>query len=1026
MSITLRAIKNNRVTFILVFIVLFMGIMAFNNMPRDDMPPFLIRFATVVSQFPGASPERVEMLVTDKIEKVIQEIPEVDYIASESRTGISVITIALKEDVNELRPVFDDIRRKVESAQSQLPQGVHPDVNDELGDVFGIMLGLTGEGYSYAELKEIADDIRDDLIKLSNSAKVEIAGIQEERIFIDYDNARLAEMGLTSSMLQNIISSTNIIFPGGNIKLENERIILEPTGSFEEIEDIKQTIISSQGGQLAYLGDISNIYRGYIEPKRSIVRVNGMPGLVIGISLKEGGNIIDLGAEVDKKVEQYKSHYPIGVEIERVASQDIEVDKQVKDFINNLLQAVIVVLIVMLLFLGFRTGLVVASLIPAAIIMTLFLMPYLGVGLNTVSLASLIIALGMLVDNAIVMSESIMVKMARGVKAMDAALEAAKELFVPLLVASLTTAAAFLAFFLAESVMGEIVGPIFIVVATALLSSWLLSLTLITMLCVFFLKVKPKKEGQSRFDRFNNLYGKFLLGSLKRPILVLAITIVVFIISIWGMGYVPVIFMPDSERPVVTANIDLPLGTDITLTDNIVQELEQYIHDSLLVQGSEERGVIDWSVYIGEGAPKYDLGYTPPESSPNAAHIFMNTTSGDDNQYVIDKLDSYCFRNYPEMSANVSRLLMGGGSANPIEVRIAGQDEKILYALAESTKSILNQLPGTKNIDDTWGMQTKKFVVHINQAKAKLAGISSQDIAASLQAILTGADVGQFREDDKVIPIIMRNTPTNLNSLQKLESLNIYAQLSGVNVPLKQVADIEIVWQASKILRRDLDRTITVTSDIQAGYTANEVTVALGPVLENLQRSWPVGYSYELGGEAEESSEGMNAVMEKLPLSGFIILLLLVGQFNSMRKATIVLLTIPLGLIGVTSGLLITNSYYGFMTFLGVISLAGIVINNAIVLLDRIKIELEEKKRSHTDAILFAAKQRFRPILLTTATTSLGLLPLWLGGGIMFEPMAIAILFGLLFATTITLIFVPVLYKMFFKVSYKGYKLKSK
>jgi len=404
----------------------------------------------------------------------------------------------------------------------------------------------------------------------------------------------------------------------------------------------------------------------------------------------------------------------------------------------------------------------------------------------------------------------------------------------------------------------------------------------------------------------------------------------------------------------------------------------------------------------------------------------MNTTSGDDNQYVIDKLDSYCFRNYPEMSANVSRLLMGGGSANPIEVRIAGQDEKILYALAESTKSILNQLPGTKNIDDTWGMQTKKFVVHINQAKAKLAGISSQDIAASLQAILTGADVGQFREDDKVIPIIMRNTPTNLNSLQKLESLNIYAQLSGVNVPLKQVADIEIVWQASKILRRDLDRTITVTSDIQAGYTANEVTVALGPVLENLQRSWPVGYSYELGGEAEESSEGMNAVMEKLPLSGFIILLLLVGQFNSMRKATIVLLTIPLGLIGVTSGLLITNSYYGFMTFLGVISLAGIVINNAIVLLDRIKIELEEKKRSHTDAILFAAKQRFRPILLTTATTSLGLLPLWLGGGIMFEPMAIAILFGLLFATTITLIFVPVLYKMFFKVSYKGYKLKSK
>ncbi len=1026
MNITSLAIKNNRITFSLLFIVLMMGILIFTGMPRDDMPPFLIRYVSIVSIFPGASPERVEMLVTDKIEKVVQEVPEVDFVESESRTSVSIVTVALKESVFELRPVFDNIRRKVQKVQLQLPDGVVPEINDELGDVFGILVGLTGEGFTYAELKEVADEIRDILIKIPEVAKVEIAGAQDERIFIEYNNATIARYGLTQQMLMSMLAATNIVFPGGDIKIGNERIILEPTGSFENIDDLKKVIVSAKEGQMVYLGDLTSIYRGYVDPQTAIVKINGETGMALGVSLKKGGNIVRLGDLVNEKINYFKQIYPIGIDVIRVASQDEVVQDSVTDFIGNLLQSVVVVLVVMLLFLGFRTGMVVASLIPSVIIITIFIMSNLNIGLNQVSLASLIIALGMLVDNAIVMSESIMVKMQKGEKAFDAAISSTKELQVPLLSASLTTSAAFLAFFLAESVMGEIMGQLFVVVTIALITSWLLAITLIPMLCVYFLKIKKTTNNQevkrTLFDKFNAYYGRLLIGSLRKPYKIVVFIIVAFFLAMFGFTKIPFVFLPDSERAIVSANLELPLGTDIKRTEQVINEIEEFIIDSLLVDKNREEGVIKWSSYIGEGAPKYDLGYMPPEASPNSAHILINTSSGEINQYVIDNIYSYCFENYPDLTATVSRLSTGGGSAIPIAIRISGKDPNILYQLADSVKQKLKDIPGTKNIDDNWGMRTKKLIVDIDQAKAKLAGVSSQDIAISLQTVLTGSYTGQYREGDKVIPIIMRNVQTQAQDIDKLESLNIYAQLSGRNVPLKQVADVEVKWEASKILRRDLYRTITVSSEVDEGFTANAIMQQLLPQIDADYNTWPTGYQYAPGGEAEESAKSMGAVASKLSISAFIIILLLIGQFNSIRKSTIVILTIPLGLIGVVIGLLITNSFFGFMAFMGLISLAGIVINNAIVLLDRIKIEKEEFKRTPQEAIIAAAQQRFRPILLTTATTSLGLIPLWIGGGIMWRPMAITIIFGLLFATVITLLFVPVLYKSFFRISYKHYK----
>ncbi|MCP5049370.1 MAG: efflux RND transporter permease subunit [bacterium] len=1015
--ITKFAIKNNVLTISIMIILVFLGVSVFSSMPRDDMPPFLIRSMSIVTSFPGASSERVENLISDKIEKVVQEVPQVDFITSESRTGISIVRVNVKESEFDLRPIFDRIRRKVEDMEHQLPGGTNVTIKDELGDVFGIIIGLTADGYSFAEMKEIAEDIRDGLIKLPNAAKVKITGRQEEQIFMEFDDARLSDLGLTNQKLQGMIAATNIVFPGGNIKVGNRRIILEPTGSFESVEDLKNTIISSRGGEIVRLGDVTTISRGYIDPRETINKINGKPGMAIGVNLIAGGNIIELGREVDGKLEEFLQVYPHGVEIQRVASQDAAVDQSVKDFIDNLIQAVGVVLAVMLLFLGLRTGLVVASLIPVTVVTTLLLMSMFGVGLNKVSLASLIIALGMLVDNAIVMSESIMVKMEGGKTALDAAVDSSKELMVPLLTSSLTTAAAFMAFFLAESVMGEIMGQIFVVVSIALLSSWMLTLTMVALLCVYTIKVKTgDKKKADIFDKSAVYYRDLLVFCLKKPTILILVILALFTGSIYLMRFIPMNFMPKSDRAIVSANIELPLGTRIERTEEVVNDIETFIKENLATAADREKGIVNWSSYVGEGAPKYDLGYTAPEASPNAAHILMNTTGDDINDEVIRKLDLFIFENFPDVTRRVSRLLSGGGSADPVAVRVSGKDPEKLSRIVEGIKTKLASIPGSQNISDDWGAQSKKIMINIHPAKAQLAGLSNQDIAVSLQTLLSGAQTGQYREGDNVIPIIMRNEKARNLDIGDLESLNIFAQQSGKNVPLKQAADVEVVWEAPKIKRRDLYKTITVSSDLQEGYTASDVTNQLVPWLKKQRQGWGLGYKYHMGGDAESSGKAMGAVADKFVFSIFIIILLLIGQFNSIRKPAIILMTIPLGMIGVILGLLLTGSYFGFMGFLGIISLSGIVINNAIVLLDRIEIELTELGRTHWDAIVEAAGQRYRPILLTTFTTSLGLVPLWMGGGVMWEPMAISIIFGLLFATVLTLLFIPVMYKLFFKV----------
>ncbi|MDA3953382.1 MAG: efflux RND transporter permease subunit [Bacteroidales bacterium] len=1031
MNLTKIALNNNRTTIMVFIIIVVAGLFGYQYLEQDSMPPYTVRIASVVTRFPGANPERVESLITEKLEEVIQEIPEVKTIESESRTGISIITVELKTEVgkNNLRNVWDEMRRKVKDVEPMLPDGIFgPIVKDEdIGVVHGIILGLTSDDISYNILEEYTEEIRDELIRLPDAAKVKLGGIQQERIYIEYDDAQLANYGLTSLKLKNIISASNILHPGGTVSLANKSIILEPTGNFENIEDIKNTLVPTNNGTPVFLGDIAVVKKGYIQPEESIVRVNGKRAISLSIALKDGANIVTLGDEVDKKINEINERLPIGLDLVRAASQDQIVNRQISDFLKNLVQSVLIVLTVMFIFLGFRTGSIVAALVPMTIISSLFLMNVFNVGLNKVSLAALIISMGLLVDNAIVMSESIMVQMENGDSVFQASVNSCKILIIPLLTSTLTTSFAFLAFFLADTPMGEISSPLFSVVTIALLSSWALTFTFVPLLSLYVIKIKKNNKEQDKkadkyFKQFNLWYNKVLCKVLKKPILFLSFIITLLILAIISMQFLPFKLVPDSDRNLVTVDIKFPSGTNIDITTQTVQKIEKFIDDSLGLNADRTKGVQDYSAYIGVGPEPYDLGYFKGESSSNYAHMLLNTSGDLDNDYVIEILDNFCFNNIPDADIRVNRLSGAGAAGTPVEIRLFGNNPMVLSDLNEKVRAKLISMNGTKNITDDWGLKIKKLVVNIDESKARKVGLSNFEIANALNTELSGFKVGDFRKGDKNLPILLKGNPDEEKSLEGLKGLSIFSNQLKQNIPLEQVAEIKLEWQNPKIFRKDMVRVLTVGTYIKTGYTAAEVIATIEPWIEEEQQLWPTGYTYELGGEDESKIENIGAVFANLPYSAFLIILLLIMQFNSIRKTFIVFITIPFGIIGAVFGWYIGGSFISFFGILGVIALAGILVNNAIILIDRITVEKDSNPEiSDQNAIVLAANHKFRPALLTTLTTSLGMVPLWLGGGLLWEPLSLAIIFGLLFATIIILLFVPVLYRLLYRISFKDY-----
>ncbi len=1019
MSITAAAIGQNRVTAVVVSLLIFSGVFAYFALPKAQDPGFVIRTAVITTQLPGASPERIEQLITDKIEKKAQEMPEVDNITSVSRTGISIVNVNFKESYKVMRPIFDDLRRKIEDVTGDLPNDVTgPVVNDEFGDVFGSVYALTGDGFSSAELKDIADEIRDRLLKEADIAKVSIHGAQDEVIFVEYNNARLTELGLTPSSLSNVLDSVNILSSGGNLVSGRERIILEPTGNIESVEALQRTVIQLPGNTLVYLGDIVDVSRGYRDPPDSLTYVNGEPALAIGISLRDGGDILKLGKVLDELMPAIEAQYPLGIKLEKIWFQADLVTKSVSDFASNLLQAIGIVVLVMIGFLGLRTGLVVAALIPTTMIITFFVMQAFGITINQISLAALIIALGLLVDNAIVIVESVLVKREQGMGAVQAAIESGSELKTPLLVSSLTTGAAFMPIGLAESAVGEYTADIFYVVTIALLLSWLLAMTVIPMLTTWFIKVAPgKSEADESLDgRWYRVYRYVLEMALKNRLLFVAGVIGVFVIALLGLGRVPAQFIAPSDDPVLTGKLEFPLGTSIEASDSAARELNRYLSETYYESAGGSGELKNWMLFVGEGGPRFTLALDPPTRNPANSFLIASTSSGGAVNDVIAGAQNFLFENQPDMGNQFSRLENGPPVGYPIQIRLSGPEFGGLYEIASQVTDKLYEQPGVLAVKNTWGLQTKKLIVDVDQDRALRAGVTSADVALSLRAGLTGIEMTQYREGDQLIPVTLRSVASDRQDISKLDGLSIYSQSSNSPVPLKQVADIRLQFEPGIIERRDRERTLTLKAQLKDGVTATEVNSQLLPWLASTGDSWPADYTYEVGGESETSSDANASIAAKLPLALMVIILLLVYQFNSLRRPVIILLTIPLGMIGVTFGLLVARSSMGFFTLLGIIALSGIIINNAIVLLDRIRIEIDELGKPPFEAVVAACLQRLRPIMLTTATTVLGMMPLWWGGTAMFKPMAITMIFGLLFATMLTLLVVPVMYSLLFRV----------
>ncbi|MEM6862995.1 MAG: efflux RND transporter permease subunit [Myxococcota bacterium] len=1018
MSLTSYALDNSRVTAIAVGVVLFAGIGAYQEMPKKMDPGFIMRTAQIVTYFEGASPERVEQLVSDPIEAAVQSIAEIDYIKSESRTGVSLVTVAIREEFKTMRPLWDEMRREVNAIKDQLPsEVVGPVYNDDMGDTYPIIFTMTADGFTKNETGEISDRIRDQILLLPGVAKVEVLGEQEERVFVEYDNARLAKLGLSPTQLQQVLSARNIIKPGGEIDLGPETIPLEPSGNFDSVDELRSTLIPLPSGGVVSLDTITDIERDYVDPPVGLVEYGGREGIAFAVAMSDGYNLLDLGSEISAFFARVESLYPHGLDFDMTYFQPRDVDTKVNEFTSSVYQAVGIVLLVMLASLGFRTGLIVSSLIPAAMIVAIAVMGLIGESVNQMSLAALIIALGLLVDNAIVVSELIIVRMQDGQKAREAAIDSCSELQGPLLISSLTTAAAFLPIYLAESNVGEYTGVLFTVVTVTLLASWVLSLTMIPLLCVLFLKVARRDESADEFGSITyQLYRGLLRVVLRNRLVSLAIVVAMFLGSLPLWSRVPQIFFPPQDRAFFMAELSYPVGTRIETTRAMAQRVDAFMRDELQVEeGGDEEGVLAWTAFVGETPPSFTLGYTPSPSLGGFCEFMVHTTSLAAVDPMMEKLQRFILDEFPDVQTYIRPLNSGPPVDMPIEVRISGADIDEVFQIVDQVKAKLGTMAGVVEIRDDWGARVKKLDVDIDSARAQRAGLSNEDVAIALQTFLSGLETTRYREVDDSIPVLLRSTGTARRDLDRIRNLTVFGSSQVQGVPLSQVADVGLTYEASTILRRDRYRTVTVEAAVTPGVTAIGIFNDLRPWLEEEAEDWKFGYRWEYGGDYESSVDANKSISDKMSVAGLAILFLLVLQFNSFRKPVIVLSAIVLGLIGVVLGLVIMKSSFGFMTLLGIVSLAGIVVNNAIVLLDRVQLLLDGGTPP-AEAVVLAAQQRLRPILLTTATTVASLIPLYVSGGRMWQPMAVAIMFGLVFSTFLTLLVVPLMYAMFYRV----------
>lgn len=1034
MNLSTLAFRHQPVVYLLVAGAMLFGTFSYFSLPAQEDPHIVQRAAVITTRLPGLSAEQVELLITKPLEEAIRSVPEVEEIRSTSSPGMSIIHAEVHERHFELDDIWSDLRNEVNDAQSRLPQGtVASQVNDDFGDVAVVTAALRADGVPPGELYAHAQHIRDQLFAVDGTKRVDILGAQPERIFVETTNARLAELGIAPATLMNVLRAQNTIQPGGTVQAGNRQFIIQPTGNFDDLTTIRDTLIplptpNGEPAGVISLREVATVTKGTLDPPQQLAyyssaAIAAEPAIVLSIAMLEGYSVLDFGQAISAELDEIQGTLPVGVELDIATFQADQVASAVYGVTTNVLQTLAIVLAVVILFLGLRTGLIVGAIVPAVMLVTLAIMGFAGMTLERMSLATLVIALGLLVDNGIVIAEDFKRRLEDGVSRDEALKQTGGELAFPLLSSTLTTILVFLPLMLAEHQAGEYTRNISLVVAITLLSSWVLAMAVTPLLCHRFIKLPPQRTdggGQKRtisdrlFDSMVGPYDRLLRRVMRVRWLFLSAMAALLIASVYGLAVSPKKFFPDSDRPQILINVDLPAGSTIAATDAAVKSLMQTMAD-------RERfpHIKDSAGYVGFGGPRFVLSLTPADPAANRGFLVANVDAFDNVAATISALRPALSAAAPEALVRVKGMFLGPSDSTILEIQAKGPDAGVVFAAGGDLLEIMAGVPGTLDLRHDWENRISKIRVDINQFQARRAGITSSDIADSLQRYFSGETVTFYRDGDERIPIVARAADAERTDLSRVESINVYSQQTGQNVPLFQVADVRLVDEYGVIARENLSRTLTAEAR-NTQMAAEDMLPLIQGELDTLDANLPPGHSIEVDGVVAESAVGKRALAANVPLCVALIVLLLVIQFNGYARPAIIVATIPLLLIGAVLGLYALGVNFGFMIILGLYALAGIIINNAIVLIDRIDIERRDPDVDAYEAVISASVRRLRPILMTTVTTILGLLPLILLQDALFFGMATVIAFGLAVGTILTLGVVPVLYSLVFRVQQQG------